>query len=349
MLRSEEDPDSFMYKFRTKVCTKKRCRNPSRCLNAHSQRMKRRVPFQNETGLFNYIPEPCLQWEKEKNCVKGDSCLRSHGWLEVIFHPLLYKTKFCKSHYKNGVCSEYGIYCAKAHNRNDVRNLVMIYGENWKRHYDLSLREDNARTFNFANSKCLGTDADEGVTLAGEMRPDNHVIRGRYSNGLNLQSTPVKRIMNMGVNHEDAQIDFNKMESPPLVTAFSRCCLSGRLNGFLVDDETTNYIDFYSEEPKDQNQEISGNSEDDTFQLSWNTTRCARSQSRTRRRSNWMMPLRDVHDEWKNCEPNESEKISKVECNFSDGCKKNVDPRMLNNVGDSVHLTGNWSHIGFCD
>jgi len=61
--------------------------------------------------------------------------------LEIIFHPLLYKTKMCKSNLKNGVCREYGVYCAKAHNPSDIRNLVQIYGEDWKRHYDLTLRD----------------------------------------------------------------------------------------------------------------------------------------------------------------------------------------------------------------
>jgi len=143
MSQTEErdNDDDYMYKFRTKPCTKKRCRNPPKCFDAHSEVMRRRVPTQGEHGLYNYIPEPCPQWQKLKKCSLGESCLRSHGWLEIIFHPLLYKTKMCKSNLKNGVCREYGVYCAKAHNPSDIRNLVKIYGENWKRHYDLSLRE----------------------------------------------------------------------------------------------------------------------------------------------------------------------------------------------------------------
>jgi len=35
-----------------------------------------------------------------------------------------------------GVCSKYGIYCAKAHSENEIRNLVTIYGKDWKRHYE---------------------------------------------------------------------------------------------------------------------------------------------------------------------------------------------------------------------
>jgi len=34
----------------------------------------------------------------------------------------------------------YGIYCAKAHKRSEMRNLAKIYGKDWKVHYDLSKR-----------------------------------------------------------------------------------------------------------------------------------------------------------------------------------------------------------------
>jgi len=70
----------------------------------------------------------------------GKRCPRSHGWLEIIFHPLLYKTKLCTAPRRNGVCSAYGVYCAKAHMRSEIRSLVEIYGENWKRHYDIANR-----------------------------------------------------------------------------------------------------------------------------------------------------------------------------------------------------------------
>jgi len=140
-VKEKYNDDDYMYKFRTKPCTKKRCRNPPKCFDAHSEVMRRRVPIQGNHGLYNYIPEPCPQWQKMKKCTLRGSCQRSHGWLEIIFHPLLYKTKMCKSNLKNGVCREYGVYCAKAHNPSDIRNLVQIYGENWKRHYDLTLRE----------------------------------------------------------------------------------------------------------------------------------------------------------------------------------------------------------------
>lgn len=62
----------------------------------------------------------------------------------------------CKSDLKNGVCREYGVYCAKAHKPTEIRNLVKIYGENWKKHYDLSLR-GKAGTLSIvkARGKCI--------------------------------------------------------------------------------------------------------------------------------------------------------------------------------------------------
>jgi len=149
--RIQVNDDLIMYKFRTELCNRKRrCKNPSNCFDAHSSIMKRRVPRQVKSngGLFNYIPEPCPYWEKSKKCRMGVKCPRSHGWLEVIFHPLLYKTKLCKSRRKQGVCSEYGVYCAKAHSRAEIRSLTGIYGVDWKRHYDLAGRVTEVRSEN---------------------------------------------------------------------------------------------------------------------------------------------------------------------------------------------------------
>jgi len=135
-LETKRIDDLYMYKFRTKLCKKKRqCKNPSSCFDAHSKIMKRRVPklIGSKRGLFNYTPEACLEWRRWKKCRMGDKCTRSHGWLEMIFHPLLYKTKLCKSNHTNGICENHGTYCAKAPTVREIRCLDKIYGKNWKR------------------------------------------------------------------------------------------------------------------------------------------------------------------------------------------------------------------------
>jgi len=144
----KESDDFYMYKFRTSPCTKKPCRKPKSCVNAHSMVSRRRVPMQGCKGLFNYIPKPCPEWEKHKKCILRDRCPQAHGWLEMIYHPLLYKTKMCEPYQKSGVCRKYGVYCAKAHNVDEIRNLVKIYGWNWKRHYDLTQRESSPKLIN---------------------------------------------------------------------------------------------------------------------------------------------------------------------------------------------------------
>jgi len=120
-----------MYKFCTVKCSKKKCKQGKGCFYSHSKYMMRRVPkiIPSKGNLFNYIPKACPEYKKTKKCSKGDACYLAHGWLEIIYHPLLFKTKLCESSLKEGVCSEYGIFCAKAHNQKEVRNLVKIFGK----------------------------------------------------------------------------------------------------------------------------------------------------------------------------------------------------------------------------
>jgi len=127
-----------MYKFRTKKCSDKKCKKGKSCFNCHSNNLTRRCPkqIQSRGKLFNYVPKACPEYKKSWKCSKGDACFLAHGWLEIIYHPLIYKTKLCNSRLMNGVCSKYGIFCAKAHNEKEIRNLVKIYGKDWKRHYE---------------------------------------------------------------------------------------------------------------------------------------------------------------------------------------------------------------------
>jgi len=128
------------------VCknSRKEKENPSHltCVNTNSSFQDRRIAYQDPAlgGLFNYIPKECPHYKKYRKCRLGDKCFRAHGQIEIIFHPLLYKTKLCQSSLENGVCAKFGVYCAKAHKRSELRNLVQIYGANWKVHYDMSKR-----------------------------------------------------------------------------------------------------------------------------------------------------------------------------------------------------------------
>jgi len=85
----------------------------------------------------------------------------------MIYHPLLYKTKMCESYLKDGICHKYGLYCAKAHQQTEIRNLVEIYGYTWKRHYDLSLRESVIDSID-TSARMLHQSPDDQVTVSSE-------------------------------------------------------------------------------------------------------------------------------------------------------------------------------------
>jgi len=245
MFKSEDSDtdDYFMYRFCTRPCTKKtkkRYRKPRKCFDPNSQVMRRRVPTQGEYGLYNYIPEPCPQWQKLKKCSMGESCPRAHGWLEVIFHPLLYKTKMCKSNLENGACRQYGIYCAKAHNPTEIRNLVKIYGENWKRHYDLSLRtKAGSSTIVKAQAICAKK-SDTTQSIRRSMRDvtgtsDQAEAFGRTKRSPTL--TNFRTVM-------DPQSPL-LLTSPPLFGDYNSIC--DRITDLNLDGEVTSYAQLYGE------------------------------------------------------------------------------------------------------
>jgi len=140
------DDDDCMYKYRTKKCWDRNCKKGKGCFDSHCNTIRRVPQWLPYDNLFNYIPQECPEYKKQKKCAMGNACYLAHGWLEIIYHPLVFKTKLCESRLKKGVCSKYGIHCAKAHNDGEVRNLVSIYGKDWRRHYQA--RRESVKTTN---------------------------------------------------------------------------------------------------------------------------------------------------------------------------------------------------------
>jgi len=231
--------DAYMYTFRTNRCTKKRCRNASKCFDAHSQVMRRRVPEQDENGRFNYIPEPCPQWKEAKKCCIGKSCPRSHGWLEIIFHPLLYKTKMCRSYHKNGICQEYGMYCAKAHSPKDIRNLVKIYGEDWKNHYDLSKQHKGSGVTNSMKSKikCLPSNTpSEQNSRMTELYSDQN--QGQ-------DNTNASQLISSKATIKTLESPLKYFVTPSLPGTCESICSD--MSDLFLDDEVFCYMDLYDD------------------------------------------------------------------------------------------------------
>jgi len=187
-------------------------------------------------GLFNYIPESCPEWDKNNTCITGDSCPRAHGWLEIILHPLLYKTKMCASYQRFGVCQKNR--CANAHKETEIRSLVKIYGRNWKRHYDLSLREGCTKLTN----KSVST-VDKSVVLKEE-GSYNSEITLKYLEGFPSELSDIMRIFTLkersgqfcgksNINKNHSRVVNNTLKSGSLSSA--------SLSYMELYDEVSNY------------------------------------------------------------------------------------------------------------
>lgn len=123
----------YIYKFRVRECPKHlsgRCPNDGHlCFDSHNPEAVRRIP-QLIRGKFNYLPIRCQYMLKGKTCHHAQNCRFAHSKEEVIYHPSKYKTQLCPHRLKrtvgsNGkeawVCGGYGIHCAKAHGKDDLR------------------------------------------------------------------------------------------------------------------------------------------------------------------------------------------------------------------------------------
>jgi len=108
--------------------------------------------------------------------------------MEIIFHPLVFKTKMCRSYLKNGVCCEYDVYCAKAHHPAEIRNLVEIYGEDWKRHYDLPIIEQKPDAMSTVESESIDKPKNVGNCYTCQIQGANSPLR------IPKLASPVRRV-----------------------------------------------------------------------------------------------------------------------------------------------------------
>eukprot|EP00466_Bigelowiella_natans_P021527 jgi/Bigna1/72851/fgenesh1_pg.21_\ len=149
----------YMYKFRVTRClahTTGQCQfDGNTCFHSHGgENSSRRIP-ELISGKFNYLPIRCQYMLKGKTCHHAQNCRFAHSKEEVIYHPSKYKTQLCPHRLKKvqvirqpggvpnqanesnsmdggspsadgkttemWVCAGYGIHCAKAHGKDDLR------------------------------------------------------------------------------------------------------------------------------------------------------------------------------------------------------------------------------------
>ena len=93
--------------------------NPERCISHHDNDEIRRRPLYYK-GEWNYYPILCKNKDK---CNDKKECVYSHNYTEINFHPLCYKTTLCD--FNEEECRKK--YCDKAHAKNDLRDIVLLY------------------------------------------------------------------------------------------------------------------------------------------------------------------------------------------------------------------------------
>ena len=123
----EFDQDFFMFHYKTVWCPFNLTHHDkSLCVYAHNWQDFRRKP--NE---FNYEPIACKMWNSKKIILKYDdgcslsqNCFHCHGWKELEYHPLVYKTKICPL---GGNCAQTKKHCPFYHHSNDERFFYLIF------------------------------------------------------------------------------------------------------------------------------------------------------------------------------------------------------------------------------
>jgi len=134
---------------------------------------------------------------------------------------------------ENGICRKYGIFCAKAHKRSELRNLIKIYGANWKVHYDISLRE--------MYSKKIGNP----LPILGkrdEITEGDDITLTYGEKFMNLVQSEIKDYL-CAINNQCASVGGETVSNFPKAVASQQFnvyrCQSNR-------NEVNDYIDLYS-------------------------------------------------------------------------------------------------------
>ncbi|KRX07608.1 hypothetical protein PPERSA_11157 [Pseudocohnilembus persalinus] len=116
------DQDFYIFHYKTIWCPFNIISHDrSQCVYAHNWQDYRRKPQE-----INYQSVPCSDWKPgdfikdyKDFCQNGFQCDKCHGWKELEYHPLFYKTKQCTSKEK---CTK-GQVCPYYHNQSEQRDM----------------------------------------------------------------------------------------------------------------------------------------------------------------------------------------------------------------------------------
>lgn len=97
------------------------------CTFFHNPRDRRRAPG-------SYAAEPCPEsfdveaTTRSSRCSRGDKCPQCHNRLELLYHPDVYKRRFCSTYPKISACQR-GAQCAFAHAREEINAQILTKSE----------------------------------------------------------------------------------------------------------------------------------------------------------------------------------------------------------------------------
>lgn len=100
--------------FKTQMCRKEESHNHKHCMFYHNKNDRRRE------GCY-YSSQICKRVEKGMECPEGDDCIYSHNYVEQLYRPIKYRTKFCdKFPFRLNDC-EYSVFCSFAHQVKEIK------------------------------------------------------------------------------------------------------------------------------------------------------------------------------------------------------------------------------------
>lgn len=115
LLKLENDNDrKYICGYKTDSCFMKHEDQP--CFFYHSKAESRRRPFNQ--GMIKYLHKMCPSVSAGDECDVGKDCDMCHSYLELSYHPCVYKTKICPKgpHPLQD-------YCPDAHQESEIRDV----------------------------------------------------------------------------------------------------------------------------------------------------------------------------------------------------------------------------------
>ncbi|KAM3128669.1 hypothetical protein pb186bvf_019237 [Paramecium bursaria] len=117
------DDDFFMFYYKTVWCPfNLTSHDKALCVYAHNWQDFRRKPH-----IYQYNPIPCQNWktadfitEYHNGCADSFNCMKCHGWKELEYHPMLFRTKQCI----NQNCNKND--CSFFHNQQERRQIDQL-------------------------------------------------------------------------------------------------------------------------------------------------------------------------------------------------------------------------------